>query len=411
MKYLIIHGDMQNMLICAGIIMIYVWSRRFLKLNNSLVTMLHGKNSTYLQILILSILLASCAGKKENSSNVDSYVNFLSQQISKAGTAGIRVIETPSVYNPGPALRWSNEYLVITDATRKSLELLHIDGTTSSRAGGVGRGPGEFEVINQLHRGSDDHLYVLDRMQSRVSKFRVEEGELFYANSFSPDVPDQNMIEEIFVTDTGHYVLFNHTDDYSTGENSYHFYSADQEFKPVDLLFEFEGVEKMPFRQGLHMAHPLAKRLLWAQSGTDFFMLNSHQTTWERRDLQYDEAESYTILNEYERPISKISASYLEQRLEPVIHTIPIVKDAIRDAEKLPLHHSLFVEEEWAVITTFYAGGSDGVVMIHNTVSEHTFYAKVPPHFIPFSFNGNELVGINRPSEEEMKLTLIEIEW
>ena len=373
--------------------------------------MLHRKILKYLQILILSILLASCAGKKDDSPNVDSYLNFLSQQIPEAGTAGTRVIETSSVYNPGPALRWSNDYLVITDATRKSLELLHIDGTSSSRAGGVGRGPGEFEVINQLHRGSDDHLYVLDRMQSRVSKYRVEDGELFYVHSFSPEVSDQNIIEEIFVTDIGLYVLYNYTDDYSTGENRYHLYSADEQFNPIERLFEFEGIEKIPFRQGAHIDHPLARRSLWAQSGTDFYTLHSHDTSWERRDIQGNESVSFTFLNENDRAISERSASYLEQRLEPVINAIPAVRDAIRDAEQLPLHHSFFVEGEWAVITIFYAGSPEGVVIIHNTDSDHTHYTKVPPHFYPFSFNGKEMVGINRPSEEQVELTLIEIEW
>ena len=147
---------------------------------------------------------------------------------------------------------------------------MDIDGTLSSRAGGVGRGPGEFEVNNQLQKGSDGYLYVLDKMQSRVSKFGVEDGELFYVHSFSPEVSDQNRIEEIFVTDTGPYVLYNYSDDYSTGENSYHFYSADEQFNPVERLFEFEGIEKIPFRQGAHIDHPLADRSLWAQSGTDF---------------------------------------------------------------------------------------------------------------------------------------------
>ncbi|REL33516.1 6-bladed beta-propeller [Rhodohalobacter sp. SW132] len=369
------------------------------------------KKNIYLQALIISVLMVSCTGEKDKSLEDDPYLVQISQELEKVGTSGARIIDIPVLYNPGRGLRWNNEQLVIVDEARKSLELLHVDGTLLSRTGRQGNGPGEFEVINQLHKGSGGYLYVLDRMQSRISKFRVEDGELIYVRSFSPEVPDQNMIEEIFVTDTGPYVLYNHTDDYSSGENSYHLYSADRQFDPVEFLFEFEGIEKMPFRQGAHIDHPLAGRSLWAQSANNFFTLHSHDTSWERIDLQGNESVSYTFLNENDRAISERSASYLEQRLEPVINAIPAVSDAIRDAEQLPLHHSFLVEAEWAVITTFYAGSTDGVVIIHNTESDHTHYTKVPSHFTPFSFNGNELFGISRPSEEQVKIMLIEIDW
>lgn len=373
--------------------------------------MIEYKLVPYLQLLILSALMVSCAGKKDNLSHVDAYINVLSQQIPEAGTAGIRVIETPSDYNPTQALRWSTEHLVVADASRKSLVLFRIDGISLSQSGGEGRGPGEFEVINQLHRGADDHLYVLDSIQRRISKFKVEDGELLYVQSFSPEVPDQGVIKEIFVTRGGSYALYSHMEDYSSGENCYHVYSTDDQFNPVEFLFEIDGIEKIPFRQGAYVDHPLAKRALWAQSGTDFYTMHSHDTSWERRDLQNGETPSYTILNETNRPINEHSVSYLAKRLEPVINAVPAVREAIRDTEQLPLHHSFFVEGEWAVITTFYVGGPDGVVMIHNTDSDQTFYANVPPHFYPFSFNGNELIGISRPSGEQVKIMLIEIEW
>ncbi|NBC65443.1 MAG: 6-bladed beta-propeller [Bacteroidetes bacterium] len=355
--------------------------------------------------------MVSCAGENDESANPDSYVNFLSMQIPEAGTAGIRVIETPSVYNPGSALRWSDRFLVIANAARNSLELLRIDGTFISSAGGRGRGPGEFEVINQLHRGSDDHLYVLDRIQSRISKFRVQDGELLYIRSFSPEVPDQNLIEEIVVTDAGPYVLYNHTDDYSSGENSYHFYKTDEQFNPVEFLFEIEGSEKIRMGRAGHIDHPLARQSLWAIDENYFYTLNSHHTAWKKRDLRSSEADTFTILNDTVRPNSENSITYLEQRMEPVINAVPAVGEAIHETEELPLHHSFFIEGNWAIITGFYAGGTKNGVIIHSLETKKTVYADVPPHFFPFSFDGDALFGINKPSEEQMEITVVEIEW
>ena len=40
------------------------------------------------------------------------------------------------------------------------------------RTGGSGRGPGEFTAINHVEI-TDDHLYVLDLIQNRVTQYQI----------------------------------------------------------------------------------------------------------------------------------------------------------------------------------------------------------------------------------------------
>lgn len=76
----------------------------------------------------------------------------------------------------------------------------------------------------------------------------------------------------------------------------------------------------------------------------------------------------------------------------------------------MPLNHDMFASKEWIVIPTFYAGGSKKIVVLHNQTSTETAYYRVPPHFFPIAFNGNELIGKNSGSEGDIRLEILEVE-
>lgn len=357
--------------------------------------------------------MVSCTGNKGDKSNVDSYLIHLSQHIPEAKTDESNIIETTSVYNPGDAIQWNKDLLIVADNVRNSLVLFHVNGNSHSSTGGKGRGPGEFEVINQLHKGFDGFLYVLDRMQVRVSQFEVGNDEIHYVQSFSPDIPNQKVLHEVFRTEAGSYALYNRTVDYTTGEISYSLYKTDEQFNPVEYLFEINGKEKISLERVGFVDHPLARHTLWGQNGNKFYTLDSHQPILNKIDFESGDISSFTIIKktETERLNNRSSTLYLEERLEPVIRVVPALKDAIQESEQLPLYHSFFVEGGWAVITIFYAGSVDGIVLFYEMDSDKVVFARVPPHYYPFALNGKELIGINRPSQGQVDIKRIVLDW
>ncbi|TVR13302.1 MAG: 6-bladed beta-propeller [Balneolaceae bacterium] len=335
----------------------------------------------------------------------------MSQELEELPVAASKVIEVSSVYNPGQGIGWSNEYLIVADNARNSLVLLHIDGAEISSTGRRGKGPGEFEVINQLHKGSDGFLYVLDRMQVRVSQFMIENDEIRYIHSFSPDTPDQKLLQEVYITESGFYALYNRTVNYATGENSYYLYRTDKQFNPKELLFEMDGGEQISLEPVGFVEHPLASQTLWSQNGNKFYILDSHHTTLQKINLENGDVSSFTIIKETDRPNSSNSRSYLEERLEPVIRLIPAMNDAIQESKKLPLHHSFFVTNGWTVISTYYAGSANGIVLLHEEGSPEVVYARVLPHFYPFAMSGKQLIGLNRPSQDQAEIKVLTLDW
>ena len=81
----------------------------------------------------------------------------------------------------------------------------------------------------------------------------------------------------------------------------------------------------------------------------------------------------------------------------------------IDESDDLPLNHDMFANEEWLVISTFYAGGSEKIVVLYNKTSKETAYCRVPPHFFPVSFNENELIGKNSKSDGDIRLQMLKV--
>jgi len=365
----------------------------------------------YLGVLIGSLIFLSCTENQPQPSDVsDPFLTQITSDKDEAAVVDSYIIKTPSVNRLGGILRWSDDHLIVEDRAQRTLKLLHMDGSEVATAGGTGRGPGEFELINQLHKGSDGYLYVLDRNLTRVSKFMVADDEFEYMTSFSPEVPDQMFLTNIFVTPSGVYTLLNHRTNYRIGANSYLLYKADSRFNPDEVLFEFEGTEKIGTEQGLFTDHPLANRTLWSQSGVYFYTLSSHRSSWQKRNLLTGTIVTLSYTGQADRENTNRSKAYLADRLKPVIDVEPVVKEAIDESKLLPLNHDMISTDDWIVISTFYAGGSDKIVILHNQESRETAYCSVPPHFFPAVFNGRELIGKSSSSEGDIKMELIEIE-
>lgn len=390
--------------------MIYVWIRLFHKLLDLLQGSKYVQTARYIIIFFVFIQLTTCSKQTDALTGIDPFLNLITHNLEEVTVAVSKVVEVPSIYNPGSGLRWSNEHLIVADNVRNSLVLLHVNGAIISSTGGRGRGPGEFEIINQLYKGSDGFLYVLDRMLMRVSQFEIENDEIRYIQSFSPDSPDQKILQHFYVTEAGFYAIYNQTVNHATGENSNYLYRTDKHFNPTEPLFDIDGGEKISLSPVGFVDHPLARHTLWSQFGNKFYTLDSHQTTLEVTDLEKGDASSFAIIKRIERPNTNSSKSYLEKRLEPVIRAVPAVKDAIQESGQLPLHHSFFVEDGLAVITCFYAGSADGIVLFYEIDLDKVAYARVPPHFYPFALNGKELIGINRLSQDQMNIKILTLD-
>ncbi|PWN06493.1 hypothetical protein [Rhodohalobacter mucosus] len=340
----------------------------------------------------------------------DLFLAQLTSEIREVAVIGSTEINTPTVNRLGDILRWSDDRLIVVDLSLLTLNLLKADGSDVASAGGRGRGPGEFELINQLHRGSDGYLYVLDRNLTRVSKFQIADDEIDYVTSFSPDVPDTMFLVNIFVTPSGVYTLLNHFEANITRANSYRLYKADGTFNSDELLFEFEGTEKIESDNGLYIDHPLARQPLWSQNGDYFYLLNSHQSEWQKRNLLTGAIDSISYVNQTERKNNHLSKAYLTNRLEPILDVEPVLKEFIDKSGQLPLNHDLFATKEWVVISSFYAGSSEKIIVLHNQVSKETVYCSVAPHFFPVSFNGNKLTGKNSSTEDNIRLEVLDLE-
>lgn len=89
----------------------------------------------------------------------------------------------------------NSSLFVVVDDADKSIVLLNEKGEILSRAGGEGRGPGEFQSIVQLHIGYDNRIYLLDMLLFRITVYEIANDQLRSTDTFSYKNPPCTLIE------------------------------------------------------------------------------------------------------------------------------------------------------------------------------------------------------------------------
>ncbi len=309
-------------------------------------------------IVLTATLLLSCNGEKgspDETGSIPLYsVDHLASTLPELAAEPVGIFDSPDFMGPYYLEPVSGgRYIASTDRTENQVHLFDETGTHLAKAGGNGRGPGEFMGAIQLHAGPNQYLYALDLRLHRITRFRVHQGELMYDTSFYVNLEPGTWLHNIYVTPWGNFGVIRSIVDYSSGEEVYHLYKLDASFIQTEPLFEMPGNEKMSLSEWSHVDHIVGQKTLWDLDGEWFYYITSHNATINRYNLRTGETSFETFFDLAEREITPENRGHLMELASNIMTRFPSLRKTMESVTLLPLFSEFVVHDNILYLTIF----------------------------------------------------------
>lgn len=348
------------------------------------------------------LLFSSCSNEPESEGSEDYLMGKIRQNFSEISSAYNSFPELAEGMQPARIMPIPDSKLsIVLDNTGTDVVLIDPDGAELSRAGGRGRGPGEFEALGPTHQDRMGNIYVMDLMLRRFQVFEVdiERKELTYQktiNMLPIDAGFSLLMREVFITEQGNFGIFNQTADYQTGENKHYLYTVDDELHPDERLLELPGDEKVQIDEMAFINNLVGESVFWDVDGEWFYYLTSHSPVIYKYHLLTGDRETVNLPGIVQkRENTSVSIEYLKDLYSSFIEWNSAIKDEIEQKSELPIFQDILVQDNKILLNLFYAGGEHGLILCINEETGEVNYLKTPPLFRRISLRNDNIYGID----------------
>jgi len=354
------------------------------------------------------MVFLSCSKDENIRNTIPGNVPFYSVNALAELLPQLRVDSVSTFNTPGPVGPYYLEpfpeagYVVATDRTEKEIHLFDENGTHVSKAGGEGRGPGEFMGAVNLHAGSDNFLYTYDIILRRINRFRVDSEGLSYVESYSPSQESLIRLQNIYVTEWGNFGVYREMVNAGTGAEKFHFYKLDDTFNQVERLFTMNGNEKMQLGEMQHIDHLAGEKTLWDLDGEWFYHISSHNTLINKYNFRTGEQSTAIYFGLEEREITDETRQQLMKFASNIIKRFPALKETMEAVTNLPLFKEFQVYDGKVYLLIFDISDSRRTELIRiEEETEKVSYIHIPSSLWRIQAGDGVIYGIVEESPEK----------
>jgi len=354
-------------------------------------------------VAVLFMVLVNC----QNGGNDNGFEAYLAN-LQNIENSSIQILDTGghSIYSPHILSVTDNGNLIVVDSSNWSLHLLDKDGNKKSEAGGMGNGPGEFQVINSLFIGADDRVLVLDKSLNRLTEYEIA-GNSFVLKRTS-QLPDYspNRVETITFSDSYEYVgIFRERSQNEVSITPWTFIDLDNDLEISNELFSFPGNEVIQLNGVVH-DDELGFQTKWHLYDETFTYSNSSTLSWTNVDLKSLDKDSVLIkgVPAYEK--TKDEEEYIMDRMRLIIQAYPAFADVIRERKVLPYFFNVIKDSTHLYYSTLNFTGNDGTILQIDKSTHGLKSLNVPEMFVLHGVHENQLFGIDF---NELEIVIINI--
>ncbi len=169
-----------------------------------------------------------------------------------------------------------NDRYILIDGTNWSIFMFDNNGNKITSVGGSGRGPGEFQSINDAFIDDEGLLNVFDARQYRISLFEIDLNEIRLQSTVNLGEPvNRLMLKNILNTDKGMFGVYQ-----QLGSTDYEIHLLNDDFMPSDFMhrFEINDFEDLD-------AIPLFDRVSYAWNRDWFFFVDNFTLNYFKCDF------------------------------------------------------------------------------------------------------------------------------
>lgn len=367
------------------------------------------KNLIYLSFF----LLLSCNNQTSTTeTSIDPYIKNLKERFSEIEILESTYPQIEEIYQPnGPVTTKNCQRLIVSDYAEKKLFLLNPAGNVIHQTGGEGRGPEEYQSILNPHMGEDDRLYVLDTLLFRINIYEITDDQLEFIKSVSYKNPENYFLTAVYVTEYGHFGLFQDSPNgFFSPENRYFLYRLDEHFATQEQLFEMPGRERLKYETPaakLFTPHEYARGIHWSLDDEWFYYVTTDDETIHRYNLQTGKMGSLTFFDLEERPRNNQFIEAVEEHHPGADDEVFMEK--LKEIESLPLFSSFHVEDQKGFLNVLAAPGDDQIILYIDLQSIEVQYFEASFGFTPQTLCDNHIYGIDYGIDGEVRLMEIAI--
>lgn len=358
-------------------------------------------------MLVIPCLVSCTHNQAGKTDGADPYVERLTEKLPQKEVVQVTVSLPSTVYHLTMIAVANDERFVLAVHSDRYIRLLNSDGDILSRAGGRGRGPGEFEMISHLYVGNDRYLYAKDLSLKRVTVFEIENDELVKLNSHTYAEPDLYTLIDFYITDDGYYGLYHESEGFRTPENQNLLYSLNEEFEPVDRIKSFPGEKREAVEVAGFLSYPphdYSNKYLWSQNDNSFYFVNTYSARVNRFD--FSDREN-SVLFDADLPVRPSNNYFMEAADNQYdFETNREYWSVLEGLEDLPVLSGIWANETQVLLSIRPAPGDD-ILMLHNKKSTGKLsYFHLPPNTGAYVLMGNQFYSVI-PYQENGNYTLL----
>ena len=369
--------------------------------------------SPRLTIYVLSIIFlffAGCSIPEENGEyGQQVFWKDFENRSEIAEIISVDTLSSGAWISPTKAILTDDNHIIVADNGTQSLLKYSLNGELLARTGGRGRGPGEFELLNDLKIVGDKQLYTLDLGLGRVSIFNVQDS-LTYQRSINMEKSTDLFLKEIFFTEIGKIGVYSGAVDRKTGEKRHFVYRLNDSFSPDSLLFEFDGNEQIEFQQGIYTDKFLGEMMYWDQADKYFYVVSSHDWRIQRFHLRSGQLDEWNLLESGLREATEQDKAFLFDRFSPLIAVSEEYRKVIAEASTLPVIRGFSIEGNRLLFTLFNTNQSESVLLTADLELQNKLtIRKLPPFFSTLFSKNNQLFGFDYAEESHRPLLVLNV--
>ncbi|MDZ7773204.1 MAG: 6-bladed beta-propeller [Balneolaceae bacterium] len=358
-------------------------------------------------ILFVALLCLSCSNN--TGSNPGDYRQFISKLPTIKIDHKLQLTESDlEAYSPMQVEFYDQEMALVLASEPWTILLIDEEGQVIDRIHNIGRGPGEYTQINQMHVGFNKSVYLFDARLRKILVYSVNEGQFSLEEERALQPYDSYSFSEFYNTPSGNIGLFKDLSQSQTREISEYFaFSLGADLQMEDSLFKVPGNELYTY-QDLKVDKPFGYETEWDLEENTFYYSYSDRISVSARQLnQIDEIHKF--VPEIPRPHKTDKRiSFKLKRLE--VENLPDIEKVIREGNYFPHFRDFVVGPSNYFFTLYEESPDHGTLLAIDRNSNEMRKIVVPSLFRIYDVSANKIFGIDHTdnANEVMIMTLAE---
>lgn len=308
--------------------------------------------------------------------------------------------------------------IFLIDYSTWSLFMANRDGILLDQKGGVGRGPGEFSVINDLYTYIYENvLQVFDKKSKRLTYYNIYQDSLKLSHTVQLPNYGQHYLQSVYKSKGNLVGIFRVLRQHKNEEveNKLYVYYLDKEYKKREKILEIEGNELIEvedfngekrFRENI-----FGNETVWSFDNDRLYYSNSENLNFSVFDFEDETISNYKITDVPEFLNTSQTSNLMTSRYSQIFNIHPEYEDYFKERKRLPYLSSIYARNDFLYLPIKNYGSERGYILRYDLETSQMERIETPANFFMKGVNQIGIYGTLAENDYYGKTTISILEF